>query len=215
MISGLGWSFRGLPSATPRGPFRKSGTEGSNPLCSGEESANVRFPSGPFWLIRVDAPKDERRPCTYSRCPPGGGGPVHRRDFYLRAPDGNRLCGLYRMPAACSGTRPAPRQMIACPSRLAHNRNTERRLWRGRGDVWRPDRHARQCLGRSSRPGRQPVAGGGEALDGGEPAVLGPVATGRRIGRPAIRTHGSSSTAGDPGKYGMGIGAQPLGQRCR
>ena len=41
MISGLGWSFRGLPSATPRGPFRKSGTEGSNPLCSsGESGAN-------------------------------------------------------------------------------------------------------------------------------------------------------------------------------
>jgi len=46
LISGLGWSFRGLPSATPRGPFRKSGTEGSNPLCSSGESANHRFLSG-------------------------------------------------------------------------------------------------------------------------------------------------------------------------
>jgi hypothetical protein len=36
------------------------------------------------------------------------------------------------------------------------------------------------------RPGRQPVDGGGEALDGGESAVLGPVGGGRRIRRPAI-----------------------------
>ena len=42
LISGLGWSVRGVPSATPRGPFRKSGTEGSNPLCSSGESANSR-----------------------------------------------------------------------------------------------------------------------------------------------------------------------------
>src|SRR5262249_24031480 len=37
LISGLSWSFRDLPSATPDGPFCKSGTEGSNPLCSSNE----------------------------------------------------------------------------------------------------------------------------------------------------------------------------------
>jgi exodeoxyribonuclease-3 len=63
-------------------------------------------------------------------------------------------------------TRPAPRQMIACPSRPAHHRGARRPgRGRGRGGVWRPDRHARQCPGRSSGAGRQPVADGGEALD--------------------------------------------------
>jgi hypothetical protein len=33
------------------------GTGSSNPSPSSGESANFRFPSGPFWLIRVDAPK--------------------------------------------------------------------------------------------------------------------------------------------------------------
>ena len=33
---------------------------------------------------------------------------------------------LNRTIPDCSGTRPASRQMIACPSRPAHNRDTER-----------------------------------------------------------------------------------------
>ena len=39
-----------------RGPSCR-GTKSSNPSPSSGESANFRFPSGPFWLIRVDAPK--------------------------------------------------------------------------------------------------------------------------------------------------------------
>jgi hypothetical protein len=87
-------------------------------------------------------------------------------------------------------------------------------------------RHRRQYTGSSSRGpaftrrraptlGVNPLLAGGEALDAGEPAVSGPVGRRRRIGRPAIRTHGSSSAACDSGKYEMGIGALPLRQRCR
>ena len=55
---------------------------------------------------------------------------------------------------------------------------------RGRGCVLRPDLHARQCLSRSGRPGRQAVAVDLEALDGGEPAVLGQLEDAGALGGP-------------------------------
>ena len=66
MISGLGWSFRGLPSATPRGPFRKSGTEGSNPLCSSAESATNLVAAGGVargWDSEFESALLQRRVC--------------------------------------------------------------------------------------------------------------------------------------------------------
>ena len=45
------------PSGAPRNAGVQGGTESSNLLWLRRESANFRFPSGPFWLIRVDAPK--------------------------------------------------------------------------------------------------------------------------------------------------------------
>jgi hypothetical protein len=40
--TGPSWSFRNLPSATPADPFRRSGTEGSNPPSStGESGTNL------------------------------------------------------------------------------------------------------------------------------------------------------------------------------
>ncbi len=70
-------------------------------------------------------------------------------------------------------------------SERSRRRRRRRRLEGKEGYGGRSDHHARQCLGRSSRPGRQRGAGGGsEALAGGKPTVLGPVGTGRTIGRP-------------------------------
>src|SRR5580700_6916785 len=93
------------------------------------------------------------------------------------------LAGRQQLPGRAT-VPPAPRQMIACPSRPAHNRDTERPGC-GREEATSGVRVVMRDNVSADEPTRTSTRwGGGEALDGGEPAVLGPVATGRRIGRP-------------------------------
>ena len=102
-----------------------------------------------------------------------------------------------------------------------------RRLEGEEGYGRRPDPHARRCFGRSGRPRPQPGAGGGgEALIGGKPVVLGPIGTGRTIGGPqsehAARHRPSGLTAAARaaaagaalGRFAEGAGARGLSQCC-
>jgi hypothetical protein len=105
-------SFRDLPSATPGRPFRKSGTEGSNPLSSSvESSANLTFSLG----LRHHAcfgPARENSPASGNMCrafispsPPwwpiakagtnsGGSMPEKGRPVFLALRPSCTRCGL-------------------------------------------------------------------------------------------------------------------------